>query len=146
MTFQTYLHREPPGPGEGFHIHGNQSIDFDWPLQQWEKMKSGCKTPARLTPYFLEAPSDKGKGVKQMRLLWADPLAIWMDTAILNTVDVRYGELKASATAKDPLYFQDDDIEAIFMPFRRGKKDDQALAEEAALAKAWCEQKAGTPK
>jgi len=144
MTFQTYLHREPPGPGEGFRMHGNQPVDVDRQRQQWEQMKSDCKTPALLTPYFLEAASGKAKGVMpQLRLLWANPLAIWIDTAILNTVDVRWGVFKAAASALSPVHYEDTDIEAIFLPFKRWGKDDEALDEEAALAKAWCEQKMG---
>jgi len=150
-TFQTYLHRDPPGPGEGFIVNGNRPVDVSRQLQQWEELKKSCRDTAYLTPYLVETfASGKGKHTKQLRLLWADPHTIWIDTDILNTVDVRWGEMKAAATDKAPVYFQSANIEAFFLPWNRWKEyersDNALLAQEAALAKAWWHErkKAGT--
>jgi len=140
MTFQTYLHREPPGPGEGFRMNSDQRIDIEQQLQQWEQLKSGCRATAFLTPYLLE--TYKGRRASQLRLLWADPYTIWIASDVLNTVDVRWGELKAAATDRDPVYFQGTNIEAFFLPYLRWQKKERAnnalLAQETDMARAWC--------
>jgi hypothetical protein len=144
-TFQTYLHREPPGPDEGFRINGSQPVDVNQQLRQWGEMLASCRNTAHLTPYLLEAYTKKGNRAKLLRLLWADPFTIWIDTDILTTVDVRWGDLKATENDKNPVYFQGTNAEAFFLPWNRWQKyersDNPLLAQEAALARAWRERK-----
>ncbi|MCL2301102.1 MAG: hypothetical protein FWC27_13245 [Firmicutes bacterium] len=140
MTFQTHLHREPPGPGEGFCMNGDRRIEVDRQLQLWDELKSSCQNAAHLTPYLREPfAGGAGNRAKLLRLVWADPLAIWIDTDVLNTVDVRWGEMKAAKTEKQPVYFQGTNIEAFFLPFCMPK--NTLITQEAALAKAWYERK-----
>jgi len=140
MTFQAYLNREPPGSREGFCMNGTRTVDIYQQLQLWEELKRNCQNTAHLTPYLLEVSAyGKGKRPKQLRLLWADPLTIYVDSDILNTVDVRWGELKAADTDKKPVYFQGTNIDAFFLPFYM--QSTPLIAHEAALAKAWYEHK-----
>ena len=146
MTFQNYFHREPPGPGEGFRMNGDEEIDFHQQCQQWEHAKNNCQTEAHLTPYLLDAFATKGKRNKYLRLLWADPHTIWIDADILNTVDARWGDLKAAAAATDPVYFRGENTEAILLPFRRCVQserpgDNPLLIRETEMARVWYERR-----
>ena len=148
MVFQPCLYREPPNPGEGFQMGSDRPVETDRQIQQWIHLKNNCRNPAHLTPYFLDTPANKGRGATQLRLLWADPLTIWVDTGILNTVDARWGEIKAAASDLDPIHFQGTNSEAIFLPWRRWsdreRTDNPLFIQEAALAKAWYERQAQT--
>lgn len=144
MAFQPLLHIEPPPPGEGLYVRGKRGVDAGQYLQQWNQIKNVCQTPVRLTPYLLELPI--GKNGKQIRLLWADPFALWVDTDILGVVDARQGDLRTSGTGMGQIYFRGNNTEAIFLPWMRWMESERPgnalLAQEAALAKAWHKQRA----